>query len=73
MVVYPVEGRRVRCPTTRRPVPAEGLTVLDGDLFWTRRLRDGDVTLDAPRVVQPKPAVEAETSLSAAAEPEEHL
>ena len=59
MVVYPVEGRRVRCPTTHRPVPAEGLTVEDGDLFWVRRLRDGDVTTDEPKAAEPERADDA--------------
>jgi hypothetical protein len=52
MLVYPVNGRRVRCPVTRRPVPADGLTVPEHDMFWHRRLRDGDVTLEAPPVAE---------------------
>ena len=67
MVVYPMLGRRVRCPVTSRPVPDEGLMVTDGDLFWTRRLRDRDVTLDPPAVE----AVLESPAPSAAAEPEE--
>lgn len=48
MLVYPVAGRRVRCPVSKRPVPDEGLEVAEHDLFWARRLRDGDVSLEPP-------------------------
>jgi hypothetical protein len=48
MMVYPVEGRAVRDPRNFQLLPAEGREVPDGDSFWLRRLRDGDVTNEAP-------------------------
>jgi len=48
MMVYPVEGRAVRDPRNFQLLPAEGREVPDGDSFWLRRLRDGDVTSDPP-------------------------
>ena len=64
MKIYPVEGRTVKDPRTRAPVPAKGLTVSDYDPFWARRLRDGDVTKTAPAAAAPasaaQPAAKAE-------------
>jgi hypothetical protein len=49
--VRPKEGLRVIDPENRRPIPAEGADV-PRNTYWTRRLRDGDVTESAPpRVV----------------------
>jgi len=48
MRVYPVTGRTVRDPITRLTVPDDGFAVGDYDAFWQRRLRDGDVSLQAP-------------------------
>jgi hypothetical protein len=48
MKVFPAPGLLVRDPATKTHVPAEGLDVPDGDLFWNRLLRDGDVTLTPP-------------------------
>jgi len=53
MKVYPVEGRSVRDPRNFQLLPAEGREVPDGDSFWARRLRDGDVTTDAPAPPDP--------------------
>ncbi|MHB9833826.1 DUF2635 domain-containing protein [Paraburkholderia terrae] len=51
MKVFPAPGLLVRDPVTKTHVPAdEGLDVPDGDLFWNRLLRDGDVTLTPPDV-----------------------
>ena len=43
MFVKPAEGRMVRRPDTFVHLLAEGERVPDGDEFWIRRLRDGDV------------------------------
>ena len=50
MFVRPKNGLRVRHPDTRRPLPPEGLEVVESS-FWNRRLRDGDVEI----VVNPEP------------------
>ena len=53
MTVFPVEGRLVRDPFTRLPVPPEGQGVDDADPYWARALADGDVAdaqVDAPVV-----------------------
>jgi hypothetical protein len=61
MRVLPVEGRVVRDPKTKMPLPPEGREVPDTDMFWVRRVRDGDVTVadDAPQPHAPAPAREA--------------
>jgi hypothetical protein len=59
MMVYPVEGRAVRDPRNFQLLPAEGREVPDGDSFWKRRLRDGDVTNDAPVTEPPASRREA--------------
>jgi hypothetical protein len=48
MKIYPVAGRLARDEHNRQPVPAEGREVRDDDPYWVRRVRDGDVTTDAP-------------------------
>jgi hypothetical protein len=58
MMIYPVPGRTVRDPVSFQVLPDKGREVPDSDMFWTRRLRDGDVTTDPP-VVDP-PAVRQE-------------
>lgn len=75
MKVYPVEGKTVRDVRARPPltVPAEGLTVPDGDPFWVRRVRAGDVTLTPPQspaqaVPVAAPAVTHEATISTATE-----
>lgn len=45
MKVVPVPGRAVRDPRNMQLLPAEGREVADGDPFWVRRVRDGDVTV----------------------------
>jgi len=51
MWVKPAPGRTVRDPISKAKLPDEGREVKDGDLFWVRRLRDGDVTVEQPRAV----------------------
>lgn len=53
MFVQPAPGRVVIRPDTQRPLAAAGETVSDADLFWQRRLRDGDVILAAPGAPPP--------------------
>jgi hypothetical protein len=44
MMVKPAEGREVRDPITKQLLPRAGRNV-PNDMFWRRRLRDGDVVL----------------------------
>ncbi|BAK83965.1 DUF2635 domain-containing protein [Komagataeibacter medellinensis] len=69
MKIYPVEGRTVKDPRTRAPVPEKGLTVSDYDPFWARRLRDGDVTKTPPAVDAPAPVAQATAKQDEAAAP----
>ena len=63
MVVKPVPGGpNVFDPVTKQFIPAEGITVDDFDLYWHRRLRDGDV-----QIVKPDAAPKASTSKGASA------
>jgi hypothetical protein len=43
-MVKPAEGRAVRDPNTKELLPREGRNV-PNDMFWRRRLRDGDVVM----------------------------
>ncbi|MCB2199655.1 DUF2635 domain-containing protein [bacterium] len=47
VTVYPAEGRRVRHPHTAMVIPATGQAVAWAP-YWRRRLKQGDITLDAP-------------------------
>jgi len=57
MFVKPAPGLKIRDPELKDLIPEEGRNVSDDDLYWHRRLRDGDVVLvektDAPAAVQP--------------------
>ena len=44
MFVKPNNGLSVRCPVKGIPLPKEGAEVPD-NIFWRRRLSDGDVTV----------------------------
>lgn len=48
MTVYPAEGRVVPDPEAGGRLAAEGRDV-PRDTYWLRRLRDGDVTTEAPK------------------------
>lgn len=48
MKVLPVAGRAVRDPRNMQLLPETGRDVPDGDPFWVRRVRDGDVTVEEP-------------------------
>lgn len=56
MYVKPREGMIVLYPTTGRILPIEGAEVADTSIYWTRRLRDGDVE----RSEAPAPSGETE-------------
>lgn len=45
MRIKPAPGLSVRDPVTKQLLPADGIEVPDGDIFWTRCLNDGDVVL----------------------------
>ena len=45
MKVIPAQGRVVRDPRSMMLLPEDGREVPDGDPFWARRIRDGDVTV----------------------------
>jgi hypothetical protein len=45
MRVKPAPGLSVRDPVTKQLLPADGIDVPDGDIFWTRCLNDKDVVL----------------------------
>ncbi|HAT1683163.1 TPA: DUF2635 domain-containing protein [Klebsiella oxytoca] len=66
MFVKPVSGRKVRCPVRGTFLPENGADVPD-DIFWRRRLNDGDVVVvvvavpdKAPTATGSKPAVVAD-------------
>lgn len=42
MHIRPAEGRLVRDPKSKQPIPAEGAEV-ERSSYWLRRLKDGDV------------------------------
>jgi Protein of unknown function (DUF2635) len=48
MKVVPAEGLIVRDPESHAALPPEGREVPDNDLYWLRRIRDGDVTMGEP-------------------------
>ncbi len=54
MFVKPANGNLIYNPKTGAHMPAEGLEVLEGDKYWRRRLRDGDVVIADPPVAKPK-------------------
>lgn len=45
MFVKPAPGLKIRDPEMKDLIPDEGRNVSDDDLYWHRRLRDGDVVL----------------------------
>lgn len=54
MTVYPAAGRVVPDPEAGGTLAAEGRDV-PRDTYWLRRLRDGDVTTDAPKKAKAAP------------------
>lgn len=56
MFVYPKPGLLIRDPEKHDLIPESGREVGDGDLYWLRRVADGDVTTTRPA---PTPAPRA--------------
>ncbi|MBV2180892.1 MAG: DUF2635 domain-containing protein [Castellaniella sp.] len=52
MYVKPKAGLRVIDPVRKQFMPDEGMQVDDFDLYWVRRLRDGDVVRANPPATQ---------------------
>ena len=50
MRIKPAAGLSVRDPVTKKIIPEEGFEVPEFDMYWTARLRDGDVV---PVVAEP--------------------
>jgi len=55
MRLYPAPDRMVRDPITRAPISESGIevatianTAIPVDVYWRRRLRDGDVSSKGP-------------------------
>ncbi|EKT4478772.1 DUF2635 domain-containing protein [Pseudomonas putida] len=53
ITVYPVDGRVAPDPAMGDTVPAEGRTV-ELDIYWQRRLNDGDVSREKPAKAKAK-------------------
>lgn len=48
MIVKPAPGIKLRDPVTKQFIPDGGHTVDDFDLYWIRRINDGDaIRVDA--------------------------
>lgn len=54
MLIKVKEGLAIRDPVTKMFIPPEGLDVPDGDPFWQRRLRDGDVSQADAQAASPQ-------------------
>ena len=54
MFVKPAAGLKIRDPFKRDHLPPEGREVPDGDLYWARLVRDGDVVIVEPEKKKPK-------------------
>ena len=59
MFVKPREGYKIRDPFKKDHLPPEGREVPDGDLYWHRLARDGDVVVvesvkEAKKTSKPK-------------------
>ncbi|WP_448144609.1 DUF2635 domain-containing protein [Pseudomonas silesiensis] len=65
MTVYPAAGRVVPDPEAGGDLPAEGREV-PRDAYWLRRLRDRDVTRDAPKQAKAVTKTPASATLGSA-------
>ncbi|VVE12898.1 hypothetical protein PCA20602_02729 [Pandoraea capi] len=62
MFIKPAPGIKLRDPETKQFIPESGLEVGDFDLYWIRRINDGDairVTAEIPEPASAKPAKSA--------------
>lgn len=56
ITVKPAQGKMIRDPVTGQYVdPDKGMSVDPNDIYWRRRLRDGDVTKDDTPPPEPPP------------------
>lgn len=53
MFVYPKAGIRVRDPVRKDLLPEKGREVADNDIYWLRRIADGDVVIKQPAAPAP--------------------
>lgn len=53
MFVYPKSGIRVRDPVRKDLLPEKGREVSDQDIYWLRRIADGDVVTKQPAAPAP--------------------
>lgn len=53
MFVYPKPGIRVRDPARKDLLPEKGREVADQDIYWLRRIADGDVVTKQPAAPAP--------------------
>lgn len=68
--VKPGPGRLVRDPVTKQAKPADGFYVSDADVYWLRRLRDGDVVKANPPASSASAASGKQGVTASSAEPE---
>lgn len=61
MFVKPVPGRVVRDPVKGTFLPESG-ELVPNNIFWSRRLQDGDVEIVAPEEAAPLKAVKGKNS-----------
>jgi hypothetical protein len=61
MLIKPAPGKSVRDPVTRLVIPEDGLEIVgaEHDLYWVRRLADGDVVEAKPTTATKAPAAKA--------------
>ena len=45
MFVKPAQGRKIRYPDRDKYLPETGANVPDNDLFWVKRVKQGDVVV----------------------------
>lgn len=49
MFIKPVPGKKVRYPDRDKFLSEEGAQVSDTDLFWRKRIKQGDVVVTNPQ------------------------
>lgn len=65
MKVKLAEGRRLRDPVTKMHLQPDQVRDVPSNMYWARRLRDGDVVRvdDADQQVQPEPQPQPQEQL----------
>lgn len=56
MYIKPAPGIKLRDPETKQFIPESGQEVGDFDLFWVRRVNDGDAIRVSAEPPEPPPA-----------------